>query len=365
MTNQDLIYTLALQRAPNIGDITAKKLIRSFGSAEAVLKASPAKLSAIEGIGKSRVKDLQNSHLIKLAEEELQFIQENDIAVSYFEDTDYPQHLKNCIDAPLLLFKRGNINLENKRIISIVGTRKATNQGIAFCQELIKELAFLNPVIVSGFAYGIDIAAHKAATENQLQTIACMAHGLNQIYPKVHNKYVRQVEDNGGFMTDFWSNATFDRNNFLRRNRIVAGISEATIVVESAAKGGSLVTADIANSYNREVFAVPGRLTDQMSKGCNHLIKTHQARLLSGIEDLVYQLNWDIEDKPKPQPTLFVEFTEEEQIIYDKLKDLGKAEIDQLALACEMPTFKLNPILLNLELKGVLRPLPGKLFEVI
>ncbi len=365
MTNQDLIYTLALQRAPNIGDITAKKLIRSFGSAEAVLKASPAKLSAIEGIGKSRVKDLQNSYLIKLAEEELQFIQENDIAVSYFEDADYPQHLKNCIDAPLLLFKRGNINLENKRIISIVGTRKATNQGIAFCQELIKELAFLNPVIVSGFAYGIDIAAHKAATENQLQTIACMAHGLNQIYPKVHNKYVRQVEDNGGFMTDFWSNAIFDRNNFLRRNRIVAGISEATIVVESAAKGGSLVTADIANSYNREVFAVPGRLTDQMSKGCNHLIKTHQARLLSGIEDLVYQLNWDIENKPKPQPTLFVEFTEEEQKIYDKLKDLGKAEIDQLALACEMPTFKLNPILLNLELKGVLRPLPGKLFEVI
>ncbi len=365
MTNQELIYTLALHRAPNIGDITAKKLIRSFGSAEAVLKASPAKLSAIEGIGKSRVKDLQNSHLLHLAEEELKFIKENAISVSYFEDTDYPQHLKNCIDAPLLLFKRGNINLENKRIISIVGTRKATNQGLAFCEDLIKELAFLNPVIVSGFAYGIDIAAHKAATENQLQTIACMAHGLNQIYPKVHKKYVQQVENNGGFMTDFWSNAIFDRNNFLRRNRIVAGISEATIVIESAAKGGSLVTADIANSYNREVFAVPGRLTDQMSKGCNHLIKTHQARLLSGIEDLIYQLNWDIDSKPKQQPTLFVEFTEEEQKIYDKLKNLGKAEIDQLALSCEMPTYKLNPILLNLELKGVLRPLPGKLFEVI
>jgi DNA processing protein len=251
-------------------------------------------------------------------------------------------------------------------VISIVGTRRATAHGIAFCEKLVKDLSPLEPVIVSGFAYGIDICAQRAAIKNKLQTIGCLAHGLNQIYPKVHQKYVREVEENGGFLTDFWSTDVFDRNNFLKRNRIIAGLSEATIVIESAEKGGSLVTADIANSYNREVFAVPGRPRDEQSKGCNTLIKSQQAHVLTDAADLIYILGWQIETAHKPvQKQLFVELEEEEKMLYGYLKENGKEQLDLIALNCSIPTFKAATLLLNMELKGVVRPLPGKLFEVV
>ena len=200
-----------------------------------------------------------------------------------------------------------------------------------------------------------------------LQTIGCLAHGLNQIYPKVHKKYVAKMEENGGFITEFWSSDSFDRNNFLKRNRIIAGMSEATIVIESAEKGGSLVTADIANSYNREVFAVPGRATDNQSQGCNDLIKSQQARLLTSAADIVYMLGWELENNAqKPQQTqLFVELTDEEKIIFNYLKTKDKEVLDTIALACNMPTFKIATLLLGMELKGLIRPLPGKLFQVI
>ncbi len=268
---KDLLFTLALQSIPNLGDSTAKKLIRHLGSAEAVLNSKKASLLKIEGIGAIRIKELHDPKYLKLAEEELKFIEKNKIKVNYYKDEDYPEKLKHCLDGPILLFSKGNISLKNKRIISIVGTRNITAHGQAFCEELVADLAPLDPVIISGFAYGVDITAQKAAVKYNLQTIGCLAHGFNQIYPKTHAKYVAQIEENGGFFTDFWSSQTFDRNNFLKRNRIIAGLSEATVVIESAEKGGSLVTADIANSYNREVFAVPGRATDSQSKGCNNL----------------------------------------------------------------------------------------------
>ncbi|MDT0294758.1 DNA-processing protein DprA [Mesonia ostreae] len=365
MSEQELIYLLALQKVPNIGDISAKKLLRKLGSAEAIFKTPKKQLELIEGFGSLKIKSLHEASLLEEAEEELRFIKEEAVEVSYFEDKNYPSYLKHCIDAPILLFQKGNIDLKHKKIISIVGTRKVTNHGIAFCEQLIEELAPLNPVIVSGFAYGVDICAHKAAMANNLQTIACLAHGLDQIYPKVHAKYEAEVMNHGGFMTDFWSGSHFDRKNFLKRNRIIAGMSEATIVIESAEKGGSLVTADIANSYDREVFAVPGRVTDQLSRGCNNLIKTQQARLLSSVADLVYVLNWDIENKEKQQAQLFVDLSPQEELVLENLQKSGKAEMDEIAISCNMPTFKLNPILLSLELKGVVRPLPGKQFEVI
>jgi DNA processing protein len=263
------------------------------------------------------------------------------------------------------LFTRGNIDLQNKKIISVVGTRKITSYGIQFCEKLISDLAVLNPIIVSGFAYGADITAQKAAIDLNLQTIGCLAHGLDQIYPKVHSKYVPDVEKNGGFVTDFTSGGVFDRNNFLKRNRIIAGMSEATIVIESAEKGGSLVTADIANSYNREVFAVPGRSTDRLSLGCNNLIKKHQAKLITSAADLIYHLGWDLDTQPAKQTQLFVDFTEDEQKLVDKLVELGKCELDELSLQTKMLTYQLAGLLLNLELKGVVRPLPGKQFEYI
>ena len=366
MNPEALLPVLALQHVPNLGDSTAKKLIHHLGSAEAVFKEKKQNLLKIEGIGAIKLKELHDAAHFRAAEEELKYIEKNNIHCSYFLEQDYPEKLKHCWDGPILLFSKGNIDLHNRKIISVVGTRKITTHGIAFCEEFIEKLSPLDPVIVSGFAYGVDITAQKAAIKHGLQNVGCLAHGLNQIYPKVHQKYMKQVEENGGFFTDFWSTDSFDRNNFLKRNRIIAGLSEATVVIESAEKGGSLVTADIANSYDREVFAVPGRPADTYSKGCNNLIKSQNAHLLNSAADLVYMLNWKLEEEIKPvQKQLFVELDEEEEKLYDFLKDRGKAELDTIALNCHFPTYKTAGILLNMELKGLIRPLPGKLFEAI
>ncbi len=366
MPNTNLLFALALQNAPNIGDITAKKLIAHCGSPEAVLNEKKQNLLKIAGIGRYALSDLRKDILLQNAEKELEFIKEHNIVSHYFMESSYPERLKHCVDGPILLFQKGNITIQNQHIISIVGARKITTQGIANCEAIIERLAPYNPIIVSGFAYGTDITAQKTALKHNLQTIGCLAHGLNQIYPKAHKKYVFDIEQHGGFFTDFWSTDEFDRNNFLKRNRIIAGLSEATIVIESAEKGGSLVTADIANSYNREVFAVPGRITDTQSVGCNNLIKLQRAHLLSKAEDIPYILNWKLENEKKPvQKQLFVELDTDEKLIYNFLKDNGKELLDLIALKCNMPTFRVASILLNMELKGVVRPLPGKQFEVI
>ncbi|MGM5469207.1 DNA-processing protein DprA [Flavobacteriaceae bacterium LMO-SS05] len=367
MTDQDLIYVLALQHVPKIGDLTAKKLINHCGSAEAVLKEKKQNLLKIDGIGTTTLKELTNTSFLKEAERELLFTKDNQISCLYFTDEDYPDKLKHCIDGPILLFQTGQVNLKKQRLISIVGTRKITTNGITFCEKLVEQLAIYNPVIISGFAYGTDITAQKAALKHNLQTVGCLAHGLNQIYPPSHKKYVVEVEKNGGFFTDFWSTTVFDRNNFLKRNRIIAGLSEATIVIESAEKGGGLVTADIANSYNRDVFAVPGRVTDTQSVGCNNLIKYQKAHILTNPLDVPYILNWKLEDDKKPtiQKQLFVELEDEEKVIYTYLKAKDKQMLDTIAIECDMPIFKVASMLLNMELKGVVRPLPGKLFEVV
>ncbi len=367
MTENDLLYTLALQHVPNIGDITAKRLISHCGSAEAVLAEKKQNLLKIDGIGSVTISDLFKTHHLREAEKEIEFIEANNIDVSYFQEDNYPEKLKHCIDSPILLFQTGQIDLEKQHIISIVGARKITTSGIAFCEGLVEQLAPYNPIIVSGFAYGTDITAHKAAMKHNLQTVACLAHGLNQIYPKVHKKYMVDMEKNGGFFSDFWSTDQFDKQNFLKRNRIIGGLSEATIVIESAEKGGSLVTADIANSYNRDVFAVPGRTTDSQSIGCNNLIKHQKAHMLSTPLDVPYILNWELEDDKQPviQKQLFVELDATEKIIYNYLKENDKQQLDVIAINCELPIFKVAGILLNMELKGVIRPLPGKLFEII
>lgn len=367
MSETNLLFTLALQHVPKIGDITAKKLIAQCGSVEAVFKEKKSNLLKIDGIGTGIISELFDTIHLEEAEKELKFIKENDIDCLLFNEEEYPYKLKHCIDSPIILFSSGNINLEQQRIISIVGTRKITTSGIAFCERLVEELSAFNPVIVSGFAYGTDITAQKNAVKHDLQTIGCLAHGLNQVYPKAHKKYVADVEKHGGFLTEFWSTSNPDRENFLKRNRVIAGLSEATIVIESAEKGGSLVTADIANSYNREVFAVPGRTTDSQSVGCNNLIKYQKAHLLSNPLDVAYMLNWQLENESKPtvQKRLFVELDHDEKVIYNYLKQKDKQLLDVIALECNMPTFKTASILLNMELKGVVRPLPGKLFEVI
>lgn len=366
MNEQELFYLLALLKIDGVGDIIGKKLLSSFGDASAIFSAKSSQLAAIDGVGTVLLKNLKDKSVFEKAEKELSFIKNNKIDVSFFQDESYPDRLKHCIDAPILIFTAGNIDFKNKRLISIVGTRQITSYGTEFCRKLIEDLAPLNPVIVSGFAYGVDIVAHQAAMDYNLQTIGVLAHGLNQIYPKSHKKYMARMEENGGFITEFWSDSNPDKEKFVRRNRIVAGMTEATIVIESADRGGSLITANMANEYNRDVFAVPGRVTDKFSQGCNSLIKTQKANVLTHAADLVYMLNWDIKEKPKSiQKQLFVELEPEEQKIYDFLQLNGKELLDSIAIQCDFPIFKMSSILINMELKGVIRPLPGKLFEVI
>ena len=357
---------MALQSVEGVGDIVAKKLLAHFDNAEAVLKAKSHQLASIDGVGAVLLKNLKDTSVFKKAQMELAFIQSNGITVTCFQDEDYPKLLKHCFDRPLLLFSAGKINLHNRKVISIVGTRQITSYGADFCRKLIEDLAPLDPVIVSGFAYGVDIVAHQQAMEHGLQTIGVLAHGLNQMYPKVHKKYMTKMEENGGFMTSFWSSSNPDKENFVRRNRIVAGMSEATIVIESAEKGGSLITANMASDYNRDVFAVPGRTTDKYSQGCNNLIKSQKAQLLTSAADLIYNLNWDLQAQTKPiQKQMFVVLDPEEQKIYDYLLQSGKEVLDTIALACNFPVYKVSSVLLGMELKGVIRPLPGKLFEAI
>lgn len=367
MLEEELLYILALQRVKGVGDINAKKLISHCGSAKNVLKEKRTSLEKINGIGSFTIKHLFDSENLKEAEKELQYIQKNNIETCYFEDKNYPEKLKHCIDAPLLLFSEGNIQFENQPIISIVGTRKITSYGRDFCEKLIADLATHNPIIVSGFAYGVDICAHRAAMKNNLQTIGVLAHGFEEVYPKSHKKYILEMNKKGGFLTDFWHNDELQRENFLKRNRIVAGMSEATIIIESAEKGGSLVTADIANSYSRDVFAVPGRSTDSMSRGCNDLIKRNKAAILTSADDLVEMLNWDVASKKEKiiQKQLFVELNEIEQVVYDFLFDNGKQLLDVISLNCNLPIHQTTTVLFNLEMKGVVKPLPGKLFEAI
>ena len=367
MTQSELYHTLALMQVEGVGDVIAKKLIQHCGNAAEVFASKKSQLQKIDGIGSVVIKNLQDTSVFKKAEAELQFIAQENISTTYFLDENYPERLKNCYDSPVLLFQAGNIDLQNQRIISIVGTRQITTYGMEFTKKLIEEISLLNPIIVSGFAYGVDIYAHQIAMDCGLQTIGVLAHGLNQIYPKTHKKYMTKMEQNGGFLTEFWSTSNPDKENFIKRNRIVAGISEATIVIESAERGGSLVTANLANDYNRDVFAVPGRTTDKYSQGCNNLIKTQRANLLTSAADLVYILNWELqrESQKVVQKQLFVTLTDEEQIIYDYLQKTGKEMMDIIALECDFPIYRISSILLNMELKGVVRSLPGKMFEAV
>jgi len=367
MNEKELLYLLILQKAKGIGPINAKKLITHLGSAEAIFKEKKNLIEKINGIGTNIIKDLFNSEKLKNAEKEYDYILSNNIKYHSFLDTNYPEKLKHCIDSPILLFYDGTIHFKKQPIISIVGTRKMTSYGRSFIEKLIDEIKDYNPIIVSGFAYGVDITAHKTAFENRLQTIAVMANGLEKMYPKTHKKYAHKVLENGGFYTEHWHNEEPLREYFLKRNRIIAGLSEATIIIESASRGGSLVTASIANSYDRDVFAVPGRTTDSYSQGCNTLIRTNRAALLNSAQDLVYLLNWDQKKTKKKQiqRQLFVDLKGDEKTIYEYLLKNGKTLLDQISLACKIPIYKISGILVNLELQGLVRPLPGKLFEVI
>ncbi len=365
-TNENLKYKIALTLIPKIGHILAKRLVSYCGSAEAIFKEKKTTLEKIPGIGEFSAKAVVGQNVFDRAEEEIKFIERNNIQPIFYTDTNYPKRLTHCEDSPILLYFKGNANFNCEKVISIVGTREATDYGKNLCEKLVADLASHNVMIVSGLAYGIDICAHKAALENKLSTICVLAHGLDKIYPSIHSIIAEKMLENGGWLTDFPSKTIPDRENFPSRNRIVAGISDATIVVESKAGGGSLITADIANTYNRDVFAFPGKVGDECSVGCNNLIKQNKAALIQSALDVVYILGWQQTKNVKApqQKQLFIELKPEEELLVNVLKEKNAINIDDLCLVCKLPMSKVSSMLLTLEFSGIVRSLPGKMYRL-
>lgn len=368
MNTNKLLYQIALTQTKGVGDVIARYLLDCFGDAELIFRASSKELGAIKGLPKNVIDELLSANTLKNAEEEVNFIVKNKIQTYFINDSNYPTRLKECIDAPILFYLKGNVNLDSSKIISIVGTRKSTHYGESVCETLLKDIADLFPdtLIASGLAYGIDICAHRACLKNNLSTLAVLAHGLDRIYPSAHRKTAVEMLENGGLLTEFPTKTEPERFNFVRRNRIVAGLADATIVIESDVKGGSLITADIASSYNREIFATPGRTTDAQSKGCNKLIQQNKAYILRSIEDLVEAMNWDQHGgKKKPrQKELFLNLSEEEQKIYDCLDNTDGQHVNLIATETNIPVSQLFATLLDLEMRGIIKPLPGSIYTL-
>ena len=368
MSEVPLKHKIALGLIPRIGDINARKLVSHFGSVEAIFHEPYRNLIKIPGIGSGIAKYISERTYLDTAEKEAEFVTKNNIRTYFYLDPDYPFRLRQCDDSPVVFFFKGNCNLDASKILSVVGTRNATPRGKELCEKIVEGLAVGHPdlIIVSGLAYGIDIASHKAALSNNLQTIGVLAHGFKTTYPAIHASTARAMVNKGGLVTDFLSDALPERNNFLKRNRIIAGLADATLVVESGIKGGALITADIANSYNRDVFAVPGRPDDQWSAGCNSLIRNNKAFLTECSDDIEYFLNWKPEKlKPVIQRTLFSELDDNEKVIYELLSKQGELTIDSICRTIDIPVYKLSSLLLQMEFKGLLKCSPGNLYRTV
>ena len=365
--DENLLYKIALSIIPGIGGILARNVIAYVGSVEGVFKESLKSLQKIPGIGEINAHRIKDKDIFKNAEKELRFIEKNEIEVLFYTDKIFPRRLKTCADSPVLLYTKGNLNLNEQRIVSIVGTRNATNYGKQVCDELIQKFSERNykVLIVSGLAYGIDIQAHKSALKYNLPTAGVIAHGLDKIYPSLHAETAKKMQEDGGLVTDFPSGTKIDPSNFIRRNRIIAGLADATIVVESAQKGGALITAEIASSYNRDVFAFPGRSGDVYSKGCNQLIRNSGANLMEGIDDLEFFMGWEKTSKNKAvQSSLFVELTPDEEKIVTLLRENGELFIDQISSELTLQVSRVSAMLLTLEFKNVLVAMPGKMYKL-
>jgi DNA processing protein len=364
--NNTLLYQVALTMVPNVGPVQAKLLIEHFKDPEEIFRVKKDHLENIEGIGTIRAKSIKEFEDFNEAAKELAFIEKYKIQTLFITDEQYPHRLLNCYDAPTLLYYRGNVDLNQSKIISIIGTRNNTDYGRQLTEQLISDLQNLKLVIVSGLAYGIDAIAHKAAVDNNLSTIGVLAHGLDKIYPRQHAPLAKQMLFNGGLLTEFKKGTEPDKHNFPRRNRIVAGLADATIVVETAVKGGSIITAELANGYNRDVFAFPGRVNDSKSAGCNYLIKNNKAMLLNSGDELMEWLGWkDKKPKRKHQKELFITLSNEEQILVNILKEKEATHIDEIYLKSGLNSSAVAASMLNLEFQNVVSSLPGKMYKLV
>ena len=370
MCNQDLIYQIGITLVKGIGNITAKQIIENLDNVALLFTEKKHVLEKISGLSRRIINEIHNPDVLKRAEKEIRFIEKSRIKPLFITDTAYPNRLKECVDAPVMLYFRGNADLNVGKIISIVGTRNATSYGRDITDQLVREIkeTFHESLIVSGLAYGIDIAAHRAALRESLATVGILAHGLDRIYPSVHRNAAAEMIDAGGLLTDFISETNPDRQNFVKRNRIVAGMSDCTVVVESAKKGGALITASIADSYNRDVFAFPGKTSDKYSEGCNLLIKSKKAALITSADDIFREMNWN--DPPQPvraqvvQRVLFPELNPDEQKAMDVLSKAGNMQLNLLAIELDLPVSRLSVILFDLEMNGMVRCKPGGIYSL-
>ena len=371
MYNEQLRYKIGITLIKGVGNALAKNLIAYTGSEEAVFHETQKNLSKIPGIGDVLSREITNSKVLHLADKEIEFILKNKISPLYFTDKEYPYRLKECPDSPIMIYTKGNCNLNNGKFVSVVGTRNATDNGKEICKKVIADMAALNKdiLIVSGLAYGVDICAHKAAIDYNLPTIGVLGHGLDRIYPAAHRATAVRMLERGMLLTEYMSGTNPDRQNFVQRNRIIAGLCDLTIVIESATKGGALVTAEMANDYNRDVFAFPGRVTDEWSKGCNALIKNNKAALIESADDIFRMMNWEksteMADKAI-QTSLFTELTDEEQSLVTLLRQYPDGlQLNEIAIKAEKTVSKISSALLELEFKGLIRCLPGSLYKII
>ena len=362
-----LRYNLALSFVKNLGPVAAKSLIAYLGSAEEAFKASSAKMMKVPGIGERKVAKWDFEEALKMADKELAFAEKQGIEIIFYTDVRYPKRLKNCADSPILLYAKGKMELNPPKVISIVGTRNATDYGRQLCRQLVEELQQYKVLIVSGLALGIDVAAHKECLKLNMPTVGVLGHGLDRLYPSQNRSTAEKMLENGGLLSEYPSGTAPDRENFPQRNRIVAGIADATVVIEASLKGGALITAEIANSYNRDVFAFPGRLGDDFSEGCNFLIRNNKAALLTCMADLAFSLGWEKTDESKPaeQFMLPLDLTNEEQLIFNILRQhKAPLAIDELTIKANIPMSLLAMNLLNMEMQGFIRSLPGKTYLI-
>ena len=370
-SEEEQIYSIALTMVPGIGHIGAKHLIDGMNNAVDIFRLRKEIPERIPEVSQRVVDALDCPQAVIRAEQEYEFIRKNRIACLSFHDEAYPSRLRECEDAPVVLFFKGNADLNSLHILNMVGTRNATDYGTQICASFLRDLKVLCPdvLVVSGLAYGIDIHAHREALANELSTVGVLAHGLDRIYPHVQRRTAVDLLEKGGLLSEFLSGTNPDRHNFISRNRIVAGMCDATIVIESAEKGGSLITAELAEGYHRDCFAFPGRMSDEYSKGCNRLIRDNKASLLLSAEDFVQAMGWNMQttlsEKVSVQRSLFIELSEEEQKIVAILEKRGNLQINSLVVEADIPVNKMTAILFELEMKGVIRVLAGGIYQLL